>query len=78
MITVATAAELAAAMAQQRGSLVSAPQPLQIGSYTGVVFTAAPIPGTDCDTPSGGATAGGRRRPDAVHGRQQGRVVVPR
>jgi hypothetical protein len=57
VITVTTAAELAAAMAQQRGSLVSAPQPLQIGSYTGVVFTAAPIPGTDCDRATGG---GGR------------------
>ena len=51
--TVATAAELAAAMAEQRGSLVSAPEPLQIGSYSGVVFTAAPIPGTDCDMESG-------------------------
>ena len=30
--TVATAAELAAAMGEQRGSLVSAPEPLQIGS----------------------------------------------
>ena len=57
VITVATAAELAAAMGEQRGSLVSAPQPLQIGSYTGVVFTAAPIPGTDCDRATGG---GGR------------------
>ena len=66
--TVATAAELAAAMAEQRGSLVSAPEPLQIGSYSGVVFTAAPVPATDCDD--------GHQM--VVHGRQPGRVVVPR
>ena len=36
-------------LAEQRGSFVSAPQSLQIGSYTGVVFTVAPVPGTDCD-----------------------------
>ena len=47
--TVETAAELAAAMGEQRGSLVSAPQPLQIGPYSGMVFTAAPVPATDCD-----------------------------
>ena len=61
--TVATAAELAAAMAEQRGSLVSAPEPLQIGSVSGVVFTAAPVAGPT-------ATASGleRRRPDGLHG----------
>ena len=47
--TAETAAELAAAMGEQRGSLVSAPEPLQIGPYSGVVFTAAPVPATDCD-----------------------------
>lgn len=46
---VETAAELAAAMGEQRGALVSAPEPVQIGEYTGVVFTAAPIPSTGCD-----------------------------
>jgi len=49
VITVETAAELAAALAEQPGSLVSTPQPLHIDSYTGVVFTAAPIPATNCD-----------------------------
>lgn len=47
--TVTTAAELATALAGQRGSLASTPQPLQIGSTKGVVFTVAPIHATGCD-----------------------------
>ncbi len=68
VITVATAAELAAAMAQQRGSLVSAPEPLQIGPYSGVVFTAAPDPRDRLR----------RRPPDGLHGQHPGWLVVPR
>ena len=61
VITVETAAEFAAALAEQHGSLVSAPQPLQIGSYTGVVVSATLIPGTNCDSGNGSGDQGGEQ-----------------
>ena len=52
MTPVATAAELASAMADQERSLIGPPQPLTIGDATGVQFTVAanPFRGVDCDT----------------------------
>src|SRR6478752_6309973 len=52
MTAVATAAELAAAMAEQERSFIGPPRPLAIGDATGVQFTVAanPFGGVDCDT----------------------------
>lgn len=52
MTRVATAAELAAAMAKQERSFVGNPRPLMVGNATGVQFIVAPNPfvGADCHT----------------------------
>ena len=52
MTAVATAAELATAMAEQERSLIGPPQPLIVGDATGVQSTVAanPFQGVDCDT----------------------------
>jgi hypothetical protein len=62
VIAFETAAEFAAALAEQHGSMVSAPQPLQIGAHTGVVFNATLIPAAgDCDSANGNTDAGGEQ-----------------